>query len=665
MPENSQPKKKRRLFGRRDTDKALPPAPQPAADLWSSEPARGGGKDAVALMQAAGITDPELLAQFEAAQAASRPATRPLPARFTADPLPARPATPQAGPRYIELEPAKPAEDYAWHQRVRNQRGAAGEDRVGEIPVETPAPPRPVEQARPVERPRPEAPPPAPQRPVSLREQRPAPAPLERHQYVAPATSSTPRVRPAAPIQPEAPAPGVRIADLEATFRGLVAAAHTPAQLERLADVLTQAAADLAPADTAPTPAPTPAPAAPDPDEIAQQARREAQAELEARRLAHEKAERERAEAEQRARAERARKARIEAEQRARAEQLARERAEADARRTAEEQRRRRAEEEARRAREREARAAYTAPQAPQPAPAPAPKPQRFAQNLREADTLCRACEGSLEVVKMQFGIDHTQSYARALSRARRIVTEGLTLFADAQVNHRPLGDSGYLEVLRDAVTTLRDEAERFAQWRHAESRVADIVTDLNEFVARAEDGLAQVNQVVALIERYQPQHAQALATDVTQAYKRLDHAKQLLADALDQPDGEAAELTQRAERAILDAVLVAHRVEDWNEYARNQRTRDVAADGPTALRYSIQAVVCYMAALEDFISVNRKRVTLAARTMLMLANKTLTRVEAMGEDDIERALRLVDQAEQQAEQADRLALASLTSKRH
>ncbi len=515
-----------------------------------------------------------------------------------------------------------------------------------------------------------------------------------RRQYQTPATSATPRTRqvepaPQAPQRPSrvpaipplrsAARPEPSVDELAQTYldQMVEAAAHTgmtPHQADRMRELLADAArhmaeeeAGMAAAAAAPAPEPF------DVEAATREARERAQAEMEARRAERARAEQERREAEEAERLERARRARVEADAARRAEAQARERAQADARKAAEEQRRRNEAEAERRRAEAQARAEHrarqaqaasnqlpAAPEAPATSQPPA-RPQRFAQALREADTLCRATEGSLEVVKVQFGNSHTQSYAQALAQARRAVTEGLDLFADAQLNQHPLTDNGYLEMLSDAVTALREQAARFATWRHAESSVDDIAADLEEFFLEAESGLSQTDQVLALIEPYQPSHVALLANDVNQAYDHLNQARSLLGQARSASDQrEASSLTQRAERAVLDAVLVGHRVEDWKEYARNQRTRDAAADADTALKYSTEAVVCYMAALDDFMSLHRSRVSLAARTMLMLANKTLTRVDAIGSSDPERALRLIDQAEQQAEQADRLATAAL-----
>ena len=62
------------------------------------------------------------------------------------------------------------------------------------------------------------------------------------------------------------------------------------------------------------------------------------------------------------------------------------------------------------------------------------------------------------------------------------------------------------------------------------------------------------------------------------------------------------------------------------------------------------------MAAVDDYIGVHTAKVGVAARTMLDLANRTLTRLDQPGSHDPQEALRLLQRAQQQTEQALRLA---------
>ena len=62
------------------------------------------------------------------------------------------------------------------------------------------------------------------------------------------------------------------------------------------------------------------------------------------------------------------------------------------------------------------------------------------------------------------------------------------------------------------------------------------------------------------------------------------------------------------------------------------------------------------MAAVDDYIGVHTTHVGVAARTMLDLANRTLMRLDQPGSHDTQEALRLLQRAKQQTEQAQRLA---------
>ena len=62
------------------------------------------------------------------------------------------------------------------------------------------------------------------------------------------------------------------------------------------------------------------------------------------------------------------------------------------------------------------------------------------------------------------------------------------------------------------------------------------------------------------------------------------------------------------------------------------------------------------MAAVDDYIGVHTAQVGVASRTMLDLANRTLTRLDRPGSVDTQEALRLLQRARQQTEQALRLA---------
>ncbi|MBD3690013.1 hypothetical protein H8R18_02195 [Nanchangia anserum] len=631
--------KKRRLFGRRDTERVSSPhvpAPLPADDdIWSSP------SSPAPTPTWADLPTPD-----------SPASTEPSRRRYSDAPLPSVPSSPTRGAHYVEIAAAQehPSDDIATPAEVAE-----------EIPV--------VEHARPrgdyswrqraTSRPSTRADVSA-ERTTALVERA-----LEALASAGFNESQIELTRPAL----EAIAADLVTADTEAPDQPTrpandSAPAQPTRENERVSQLRVPPLKDATPASSEATPAPAPEF---DAAHTEARARQQAQAELAERRRERERHAREAAEAEEARRTRQIQLARAEAEQRRLAEAKTRAAAEAEARQTAEAQRQRRLVEEERRNRERAAIATSQSAPTEEPAAHEEMTPRRFARKLREADSLCRGCDGLLEVVTIQFGLDHTQTYARALAHARAVVTEGLGLFADAQINHKPLPGEDYRVSLDEACARLREESLRFAGWRHADSSVEDIVADLEPFIEQAERGLARAGDVAEAMTEVQPQHADVLLEDARMAAGQLSQARDLLDQARRaSAEGEAErtpDLTQRGEHAILAAVLVAHRVDDWDEYVGNQRTREVAADSATALRFSLQAVSCYLAALEDFISLHRARVSLAARTMLMLAADTLTRVEELAPTDPDAALRLIDQAEQQAEQADRLALSALSDR--
>lgn len=120
--------------------------------------------------------------------------------------------------------------------------------------------------------------------------------------------------------------------------------------------------------------------------------------------------------------------------------------------------------------------------------------------------------------------------------------------------------------------------------------------------------------------------------------------------------ENEVLKATVRTENLLLQAQKIARQA-----HAEEAALR-AAAKVETALTFAekveplSEQVAILMAAVDDYIGVHTAKVGVAARTMLDLANRTLTRLDQPGSHDPQEALRLLQRAQQQTEQALRLA---------
>ncbi|MDO5746497.1 MAG: hypothetical protein Q4P66_04995 [Actinomycetaceae bacterium] len=296
----------------------------------------------------------------------------------------------------------------------------------------------------------------------------------------------------------------------------------------------------------------------------------------------------------------------------------------------------------------------------------PSPLTQ-FTRRLREADDMIRQSRKDLEIAQGRFGKAHTAPFAAAIVEAHNAVRAGFDEFAQAQLESRPAQVGTVFDTIDAPLKQLRSQVEQFVKMRHEQTSVSDISADLRPRFNSAQRILKQARGIIARLSiSTSPDQLHLITADVTHGENLLKAAEQKLtqAEQADEAhqDDKVTTLTRQAERCILEATAAAQRLGDYDAYVRAQQVRLASPQGDdldsvrARLEKTLEAVILYMATVDDFIDIRTGQIGVAARTMLVQANNTLSRADDIYDSDPVQALHYVEQAEQLSIQAQRLA---------
>jgi len=150
-------------------------------------------------------------------------------------------------------------------------------------------------------------------------------------------------------------------------------------------------------------------------------------------------------------------------------------------------------------------------------------------------------------------------------------------------------------------------------------------------------------------------------------AHKLLSRAQNLIEDAktMDRAgqENEVLKATVRTENLLLQARKIVRQTQAEEAALQAAEKVEAALTFAEKVEPLSEQVAISMAAVDDYIGVHTSKVGIAARTMLDLANRTLTRLDRPGSLDTQEALRLLQRAQQQTEQALRLAENDVTKR--
>ena len=327
--------------------------------------------------------------------------------------------------------------------------------------------------------------------------------------------------------------------------------------------------------------------------------------------------------------------------------------------------------------------APQTVPQeTPQVAPQPAPQasvhaapqtPQKtrerpvepgaqpdFTKVLRQADSWARKGSSKLALAQDRFGKSITQPFALALVRAQDAVRAAFAEFATAQLQSRPVDQQIVAGNLPAPLRELRDQITHFTNLYHQQTPLPDITRSFERQIIECREELVRCRLIVERIQKDDPQKATRIGEDVMGAHKLLARAQNLLEEAqtMDRAgcENEVLKATVRTENLLLQGRKIARqaRAEEAGLRAAEKVTQALTFE--EKVEPLSEQVAILMAAVDDYIGVHTAQVGVASRTMLDLANRTLTRLDRPGSVDTQEALRLLQRARQQTEQALRLA---------
>lgn len=283
-----------------------------------------------------------------------------------------------------------------------------------------------------------------------------------------------------------------------------------------------------------------------------------------------------------------------------------------------------------------------------------------FTKVLRQADSWARKGANKLTLAQQRAGKTVTQPFALALVRAQDSVRAAFAEFATAQLQSRPIDQQIVAGNLPGPLRELRDQITHFTNLYHQQTPLNEILLRFEREIVTCREDLVRCRLIVERIQNVDPQKATRIGNDVMGAHKLLSRAQNLIEDAKARDragqENEVLKATVRTENLLLQAQKIARQAHAEEAALRAGAKVEAALTFAEKVEPLSEQVAILMAAVDDYIGVHTAKVGVAARTMLDLANRTLTRLDQPGNHDPQEALRLLQRAQQQTEQALRLA---------
>ena len=283
-----------------------------------------------------------------------------------------------------------------------------------------------------------------------------------------------------------------------------------------------------------------------------------------------------------------------------------------------------------------------------------------FTKVLRQADSWARKGASKLTLAQQRAGKTVTQPFALALVRAQDSVRAAFAEFATAQLQSRPIDQQIVAGNLPGPLRELRDQITHFTNLYHQQTPLNEILLRFEREIVTCREDLVRCRLIVERIQNVDPQKATRIGNDVMGAHKLLSRAQNLIEDAKARDragqENEVLKATVRTENLLLQAQKIARQAHAEEAALRAGAKVEAALTFAEKVEPLSEQVAILMAAVDDYIGVHTAKVGVAARTMLDLANRTLTRIDQPGNHDPQEALRLLQRAQQQTEQALRLA---------
>lgn len=289
--------------------------------------------------------------------------------------------------------------------------------------------------------------------------------------------------------------------------------------------------------------------------------------------------------------------------------------------------------------------------------------PSEFLEALRDTDDLVRNAHEDLNLAQKQLGRAETRPFMESLAKAENQVRRSFAYVTQMSAQNKPIDVNLIARKLQEPSLDLHNKASSFSNLRHSPAYMRDLIPELDDMFKQAERTLGQAEGVLKRLSySLTPVQLRELEDDIQNANRSLEVAHKEMTQARSHAaigqNTEAAHSTRIVERNLLDAMAAARRLGDFDAYVRAEQKRAQAPQGNSAeelnarLEATMEAVVCYMTTVDDFVNVRRNRIGVSTRVLLGTANSILTQAETYYDTDPKKALGYVLQAERVAKQA-------------
>lgn len=296
----------------------------------------------------------------------------------------------------------------------------------------------------------------------------------------------------------------------------------------------------------------------------------------------------------------------------------------------------------------------------PEPAAESVPVAPDFLSEMLTADNLSRSAGEDLATSNQVFGRSAAMELTAALSKLHNAVNDAYKELANAQLQSRDIRADQIREQLAATEPAVREEVKHYVQQRHIQYNFDRLAQDLKTHSDQARLDLGKAGTILDGVPADLADFTGAFRQVIVSALEQLDKVPSDLADAQAAANSgketESAVASRSAEQRLQQAESAVRMVQGLATHIEAQKH----ADSIDTLDNQLEALVSMMAALDDMITAELRTVTIPARTMLQLANRTLNKCDQHYGSDDARALHYLKQARQQALQAARLAAADI-----
>lgn len=281
-----------------------------------------------------------------------------------------------------------------------------------------------------------------------------------------------------------------------------------------------------------------------------------------------------------------------------------------------------------------------------------------FTKVVRQADNWSRRGIEKLQLAQQRFGKTETHSFALAQAEAANAVRVAFSEFASAQLEARSIRKEQIYDQLTEPIKQLQHQISQFTGQYHRQTPYANLERHFQGEITSLLGNLKASKTELRTSGVLDSDTLQRLDSDYQRAETWLSQASRLLQQArkATTSTNQIEKLTVRVENLLIKANALRRMSESELLKATQNRKAQAASENEEKLSYLLEAAAGAMASVDDYINMYTNRIGVAARTMLVLANRTLSRLDLNPNLSAPDQLRIAQRAYQQAQQAQQLA---------